>query len=77
MKFEFGKYYRHYGGRYISIVGEVATTQWGKMFVIEETDKTGHSISCADVDSEAEDGNWVEVGETEWLSNFKGKQNVV
>ena len=77
MRFEKGKYYRHYGGRYISIVGEVETTRWGHVFVVEEADKTGHSISCAEINSEAEAENWVEISEIKWLSNFtEGKDGV-
>lgn len=70
MKFENGKYYSHSGGRQIAIVGEVETTRWGIMLVVEESDKTGHAISCIQVDSEDISENWQEIGREEWLRNF-------
>ena len=72
MKLEVGRFYCHEGGRQIAVVGEVETYKWGKMFVIEEADSTGHGISC----TEATDlgGNWVEIGREEWLSNFPDRK---
>jgi len=69
MIFEVGRYYAHEAGRQIAVLAEVETYKWGKMLVIEEADKTGHSISCAEI-AEANDNNWIEIGETEWLQNF-------
>ena len=69
MNFILGKFYQHAGGRYIAIVGEVNTTKWQKMFVVEEVDKTGHSISCVAVGEERNE-NWAEVSEAEWKGNF-------
>ena len=74
MLFEVGKFYMHEAGRQIAVLAEVETYKWGKMLVIEEADKTGHSLSCAEVEEEANDHNWVEIGRDEWLQNFGGKQ---
>lgn len=74
IKFEVGKYYQHAAGRSISIVGEVETTKWGSMLVVEETDHTGHGISCMQVGSEDTANNWTEIGREEWLSNFPEKK---
>jgi hypothetical protein len=68
MKLEIGKYYVHEGGRYIAVVGEVITYRWGKMFVIEEADVTGYSVSCTEATELNE--NWTEIGKDEWLHNF-------
>jgi len=73
MIFEPGKFYSHEAGRQIAILGEVESYRWGKMLVIEEADKTGHSISCSEVGQEANDNNWVEIGRGEWLRNFPRK----
>ncbi len=73
MIFEVGHFYTHDRGRQIAVLAEVMTYKWGKMLVIEEADKTGHSISCAEI-SEANDNNWMEIGRDEWLQNFGGKQ---
>lgn len=70
MKFEVGRFYSHKAGRQIAVVGEAETFKWGKMLVIEEADKTGHSISCAEIGQEANDKNWIEIGREEWLRNF-------
>ena len=67
---EIGKFYSHEAGRQISIVGEVLTTRWGKMLVVEEADKTGHSISCIEGDEALGDA-WVEIGREEWMKNFE------
>ena len=75
MKAEIGKFYAHEAGRNIAIVGEVETTKWGKMLVVEEADRTGHSISCIERgDSDLSDATWVEIGKEEWLSNFEVKK---
>ena len=71
MNFEIGKFYQHSAGRYIAIVGEVETYKWGRMFVVEEMDKTGHAISCIQVGSEDTADNWTEVGKSEFLQVFK------
>ena len=73
MIFESSKFYMHEAGRQIAILGEVESYRWGKMLVIEEADKTGHSISCSEVGQEANDNNWVEIGRGEWLRNFPRK----
>lgn len=73
MIFEPGKFYIHEKGRQIAVVGEVMSYKWGKMLIIEEADKTGHSISCSEVGQEANDNNWVEIGRGEWLRNFPRK----
>jgi len=70
MKFEIGHFYKYSAGRCIAIVGEVETYKWGKQFVVEEVDKTGHGISCTDADSECNE-NWLEIGREEFLRNFK------
>ena len=71
MDFKQGKFYRHNKGRYIAILSEVKTYKWGKQFIIEEVDETGHAISCMDIDSEDTAGNWIEIGCDEFLANFK------
>lgn len=72
MNFEPGHFYAHEAGRQIAVVGEVETYKWGRMLVIEEADKTGHSISCVEVaDAEANENLWIEIGKEEWMRNFK------
>ena len=67
MIFEVGHFYAHEVGRQIAVLAKVETYKWGKMLVIEEADRTGHSISCAEI---AEANNWVEIGVAEWIGNF-------
>ncbi|MDZ4340931.1 MAG: hypothetical protein U1E51_00655 [Candidatus Binatia bacterium] len=74
MKFEVGHFYMHEAGRQIAVIAEVESYKWAKMFVIEEADSTGHSISCAEVNQEANDHNWVEIGREEWLRNFPNRK---
>lgn len=67
MKLEKDKCYIHKGGRKIQVVGEVMTDTWGEMWVIEESDKTGRSISCVEkTKSDIPDENWIEIGKPEW-----------
>ena len=73
MNFEVGKFYCHEAGRRIAVLGEVDSFKWGRMLVIEEVDGTGHSISCAEVGQEANDHNWVEIGQGEWQLAFGGR----
>lgn len=70
MKLEPGKYYKHEKGRAIAVVGEVMTWKWGPMLVIEETDHTGHAISCIEHGTEDLHQNWVEIGVEEWKREF-------
>jgi len=70
MIFQVGRFYAHEAGRQIAVLAEVLTYKWGRMLVIEEADGTGHSISCAESDEEANDHNWVQIGREEWLQNF-------
>lgn len=75
MILEPGRYYQHEGGRYISIVAEAITTAFGRVYLCEEADKTGHAMSIMEVpDGEvAEVGNeWTEVGEAEWDIQSRG-----
>jgi len=76
MKFNTGKFYKHRAGRCIAIVGEVKTYAWGEMLVVEETDKTGHSISCIDKESKDTADSWIEIGYEEWLDNFELDRSV-
>ena len=52
MKFELGKYYKHAAGRCIHIVCEGETDAFGKQWLVEETDLTGHSMSIMNAESE-------------------------
>ena len=71
MKLEPGKYYKHEAGRSIAVVGEVNTWKWGQMLVIEETDKTGHSISVVEkISAEDTHDRWVEIGVEEWRNEL-------
>jgi hypothetical protein len=72
LKLEKGKFYKHEKGRCIAVLDDVDTYKWGKLLVVEETDHTGHSISC--VDGEAEDlhERWIEISKDEWLMEFNG-----
>ena len=72
MIFQVGRYYAHEAGRQIAVLAAVETYKWGKMLVIEEADRTGHSISCAEIE-EANDHNWVQIGREEWLQNFRNE----
>jgi hypothetical protein len=71
MKLEPGKFYKHNSGRSIAVLGDVETWKWGPMLVIEETDETGHSISCVEKD-QAEDKHekWTEIGLEEFKREF-------
>ena len=71
LKFEKGKFYKHEKGRCIAVLDEVSTYKWGKMLVVEETDRTGHAISCIGADSEDYHERWVEIGKDEWDREFK------
>jgi len=72
MKLEAGHFYTHAeGGRQIAVLGEVMSYRWGKMFVIEEADKTGHAISCSEINQEAPAETWIEIGRDEWMLNFE------
>jgi hypothetical protein len=71
MKFEVGKYYKHHKGRSIHIAGQVKTFKWGDLYVVEETDPTGHAISCIEKDSEDKHDNWIEIGKEEFLMELK------
>ena len=71
MKFKNGKFYKHHAGRAIAIVGIVKTYKWGECFVVEETDPSGHGISCMGSDAEDTKDLWVEIGEEEWDREFK------
>lgn len=70
LKFEPGKFYRHEDGRCIAILSEVNTYKWGKMLVVEETDPTGHSISCITGDATDYHERWAEIGKDEWTREF-------
>jgi len=74
MKLEPGKHYLHESGRAIYIAGVVKTFRWGMMAIVEETDASGHSISCVELDN-AEDlhGRWTEIGKEEWMKHFNGR----
>ena len=65
-----GKFYKHPFGRSIAIVDEVETFKWGKLLVVEETDVTGHGISCCGVDALDLNGQWTEISQEEFLSEF-------
>ncbi len=70
MQIEVGKFYMHQAGRQIAVLGETESYKWGKMLVIEEADKTGHSISCSEGD-QVDGREWVEIGKEEWMRNFQ------
>ena len=69
-RFKKGCFYIHPGGRCIAVLDEVKTYKWNQMFIIEETDKSGHAISCVEVGSEDLNDKWTEIGEKEFLRNF-------
>ena len=74
MKLEPGKYYHHSEGRSIYVAGMVKTFKFGLMMVIEETDSTGHSISCVEADNAIDEHHrWTEIGKDEWMMRFKGR----
>ena len=69
-KLRVGQYFKHKKGRAIAIVGEVQSQKFGPMFAVEETDVTGHSVSCIEKDSIL-GGNWVEIGKVEWDKAYR------
>jgi len=72
MKLEIGKFYTHAeGGRQIAVLGLITSYRWGDMFVIEEADKSGHAVSCAEINQECPDEIWIEIGYDEWMLNFE------
>ena len=75
MKFEVGHFYMHDKGRQVAILDECNTYAWGKCYVVEEADKTGHSISIMDKNQCDETANWVEISRNEWLRNFQRHDN--
>jgi hypothetical protein len=72
-RFKVGCFYGHEAGRQIAILKEVETSRWGAMYVVEEVDKTGHAISCMEVNEVAdiEKQGWVEIGKPEFMRNFE------
>ena len=74
MLFQVGHFYMHNGGRQIAVIGEVKSYRWDRMLVIEEADKTGHSISCVDAKEDLPAELWTTIGRDEWLRNFGGEQ---
>ena len=73
MKFKPERFYSHEGGRQIAVLSEVETYRWGKMFVVEEADKSGHAISVMEINETAdiEKQGWVEIGKSEFMRNFE------
>jgi hypothetical protein len=73
MNFELGKFYTHEGGRQIAVLAETETYRWGKMFLIEEADATGHAISCMENNKSVnvEKNGWIEISKKEWMRNFE------
>lgn len=69
--FEVGKFYKHKAGRAIAVVGEVKTSKWGTMVVIEETDPTGHSMSVIEKDSKDTLCEWSEISNEQWGLELK------
>ena len=74
MKFEPEKFYCHDSGRAIAVLGTVQTYRWGLSLIIEETDNSGHSISCVEADNAIDEHHrWTEIGKDEWMMRFKGR----
>lgn len=76
MKFKPGSFYRHSAGRCIYITGTVETIKWGAMLVVEETDITGHGVSCIDSDTDDIHDQWTEIGKEEFMEVFNSVQMV-
>ena len=75
LELKVGNFYIHDKGRCIAVRGVVPTYKWGDMLIIEETDGTGHGISCVDkVHNDAT--NWTEIGEMEFLKEFNNVELV-
>ena len=68
-----GCFYLHDQGRAISICGQVKTEAFGAMWFIEETDKTGHSVSIVESTTRYLGQNWTEIGRVEFVRLFNTK----
>jgi len=67
MIFEIGKFYRHHGGREISIIGELNTTMYGLALIAEEAGSCDFYAVGRDETSTA---NWKEITKEEWMRRF-------
>jgi hypothetical protein len=74
MPIKTGDFFIHEKGRMVAVLDKVRTYRWGEQYIIEEVDRTGHGISCVDVDTEMPDALWQPIGRDEWLRNFGGEQ---
>ena len=68
MCFEVGKYYKHTGGVYLSILCEANTTLYGKCLIAESAGKEGGFRAVGTDRASVE--NFTECSEKEWMSNF-------
>lgn len=69
MVFEIGKYYKHSGGGYLHILGEIKTTMWFDCFVAEEAGHGNSELKPVGKD-ETSAQNWSETTEADWKTNF-------
>lgn len=69
MKFEIGKYYKHTGGGFLHICGEVKTHIWGHCLIAENKD--GRLVPVGRDESNAV--NWVEISEEQYINPPKSK----
>lgn len=70
MKFEVGKYYVHTGSKsYLSVLGVLETTLYGKAMIAEKAGKNGHDFVPVGGDEDSTVG-YVECSKEEWMTNF-------
>ena len=77
MRFEPRKFYMHDKGRCIAILGTVKSFKFGELLIVEETDTTGHAMSCVEAKDMGSIDNWTEIGKAEFLKIFNTKVNNV
>lgn len=76
MIFEPRKFFMHDKGRCIAILGTVKSFKFGELLVIEETDATGHAMSCVER-KDMDTTNWTEIGKAEFMKVFNGVKDVL
>jgi len=70
LKFKPRRFYIHDKGRCIAILGTVKSFKFGELLIIEETDATGHAMSCVEAKDMGNADNWTEIGREEFIKYF-------
>jgi hypothetical protein len=80
MNFKLGNFYMDPTGRMIAILDKINSYAWGEMIIVEEcvpvVGGIEHYISSIILDHSNKEGNWTEIGKSEWMTNFNKGGNV-